>query len=249
MHNTVLLYIYLKIQSGQWLPGKRIPSERQLSIKFGISRNLIRRVFSILCNYNVLDNNSKPGYFVHKDYKTGFFINFLDFDKVESYDYNELYRTPYTSFDINMFKELSDKEDFLSSSFSKNDQVIYFGKDKEILYINQVLLNRKLLVYHNSNSMSFKDFTMFADNGQPVVKHKQITMICNDTGPIKEFLKPNNENFPCLVTYSVYFNIENEILAISKIFHLRPDSRINSIDVKLEYNDYQSTLESRRSKK
>ncbi|QZX48887.1 winged helix-turn-helix domain-containing protein [Mycoplasma sp. E35C] len=242
MHNTVLLYIFLKIQSGQWKPGKRIPSERQLSIKFGISRNLIRRVFATLCAYNVLDNQSKPGYFVHPNYKTGFFINFLDFNEVVSHDYEELYRTPYTQFDINMFKQLSGKEDFLSSSFSKTDQVVYFDQNKQILYVNQVLLNRKLLVYHNSNTMSFKDFSIFADNGQPVVKHKQITMICNDLAPIKSAL-PNHKIDDCLVTYGVYFNIEDEILAISKIFHLKSDSKISSLDIKLEYKDNQTSLE------
>ncbi|MES3518872.1 GntR family transcriptional regulator [Mycoplasmoides gallisepticum] len=245
MYNTVLLYIYLKIQSKQWLPNKRIPSERQLSIKFGLSRNLIRKVFSVLCNYNVLDNNTKPGYFVHKDYKTGFFINFLDFDKVISFDHTELYRTPFSQYDINMFKELSNKDDFLSSAFPKVNQVVYYDQNKEVIFVNQVLLNRKLLVYHNTNAMSFQDFVMFAENGQPIVRHKQISMVCTDMGPVKEFIKPNKLNNNYLVTYSVYFNIENEILAISKIFHLLPDSKINSLDVKLEFHDYQSRIESK----
>ncbi|QMT98318.1 GntR family transcriptional regulator [Mycoplasma tullyi] len=245
MYNTVLLYIYLKIQSKQWLPNKRIPSERQLSIKFGLSRNLIRKVFSVLCNYNVLDNNTKPGYFVHKDYKTGFFINFLDFDKVTSYEHTELYRTPFNQYDINTFKQLAAKDDFLSSAFPKTNQVIYYDQNKDAIFVNQVLLNRKLLVYHNTSAMSFQDFVMFAENGQPVVRHKQFSMVCNDLGPVKDLLKPDKLDHHYLVTYSVYFNIENEILAVSKIFHLLPDSRINSLDVKLEFHDYQTKIEAK----
>lgn len=198
-----------------------------------------------MCNYNVLDNNTKPGYFVHKDYKTGFFINFLDFDKVTNFEHSELYRTPFSLFDINMFKDLSNKDDFLSSAFPKVDQVVYFDQKKEPVFVNQVLLNRKLLVYHNTNSMSFQDFVMFAENGQPVVRHKQITMVCTDIGPVKDFIKPNMLNKTYLVTYSIYFNIENEILALSKIFHLVPDSKITSLDVKLEFHDYQSRIESK----
>jgi GntR family transcriptional regulator len=57
-------YIHEKIRSGVWTPADQIPSERELSEQFGVSRNTIRQALMKLENEGLLHRAQGQGTFV-----------------------------------------------------------------------------------------------------------------------------------------------------------------------------------------
>ena len=53
-----------EIRSGRWKPDHRLPSERELAEKFGISRVTVRRSLKRLCAEDLIESRPARGYFV-----------------------------------------------------------------------------------------------------------------------------------------------------------------------------------------
>ena len=64
INEQIRAYIYEKIKSGDWNPGDQIPSERELSEQFGVSRNTIRQALMKLENEGFLHRAQGQGTFV-----------------------------------------------------------------------------------------------------------------------------------------------------------------------------------------
>ncbi|RCW50614.1 FadR/GntR family transcriptional regulator [Halanaerobium sp. ST460_2HS_T2] len=56
-----------KILSGEWEPGEKIPSENELSEKFGVSRNTIRNAIQKLKGLNVIKTRQGQGTFLSEN--------------------------------------------------------------------------------------------------------------------------------------------------------------------------------------
>ncbi|RAK06360.1 GntR family transcriptional repressor for pyruvate dehydrogenase complex [Halanaerobium saccharolyticum] len=56
-----------KILSGEWKPGEKIPSENELSEKFGVSRNTIRNAIQKLKGLNVIKTKQGQGTFISEN--------------------------------------------------------------------------------------------------------------------------------------------------------------------------------------
>ena len=57
-------YIYDRIKSGEWKPGDQIPSERDLSSQFGVSRVTIRQALANLEDEDLVRRAQGQGTFV-----------------------------------------------------------------------------------------------------------------------------------------------------------------------------------------
>ncbi len=64
INEQVRAYIYEKIRSGAWKPDEQIPSERDLSEQFGVSRNTIRQALMKLEGEGLLSRAQGHGTFV-----------------------------------------------------------------------------------------------------------------------------------------------------------------------------------------
>jgi len=59
------------IDSGQWEPGKRLPTERELAVQFGVGRNTVRRVLGELESRGLIQRHVGRGTFVADVAATG----------------------------------------------------------------------------------------------------------------------------------------------------------------------------------
>jgi DNA-binding transcriptional regulator YhcF (GntR family) len=56
-----------KILSGEWIPGERIPSVRELGSTLGVNPNTIMRTYDYLQNIEIIFNKRGVGYFTADD--------------------------------------------------------------------------------------------------------------------------------------------------------------------------------------
>lgn len=59
LHENVFKQLCVAIESGQWVPGSRLPGELDLARQFKVSRNCIREVMKVLSNRGIV--SAKPG--------------------------------------------------------------------------------------------------------------------------------------------------------------------------------------------
>ena len=64
---TISRYVVLKIDSGEWEPGRKLPTEHELGEKFGCSRLTARSALSALVSVGLINRRQGSGYFVSKD--------------------------------------------------------------------------------------------------------------------------------------------------------------------------------------
>lgn len=70
-YNIVIEYIINEIDKGRLIEGSRLPSERELTEKLGISRNLTREAISVLRGMGIVDSRLGSGnYIVNKTDKS-----------------------------------------------------------------------------------------------------------------------------------------------------------------------------------
>lgn len=60
-------YILLNIYTGKWKPGDKLPSSQQLSIKFGVTSQTIKKLLTKLHDNDVLWSKERVGYFINQD--------------------------------------------------------------------------------------------------------------------------------------------------------------------------------------
>lgn len=73
-YQRIVSDIAAKIDSGQWPPGTRLPSSRQLQEQYGVSHMVVRTAMTILRDRGVVESVSGVGVFVaerHVDHPNG----------------------------------------------------------------------------------------------------------------------------------------------------------------------------------
>jgi len=74
-----------RIQSGEFLPGQRLPSERELSAHYSVSRPVVREALSHLKSGGLVEARAGSGVFVTTDRESRFFrLPEIDLDEAES---------------------------------------------------------------------------------------------------------------------------------------------------------------------
>ena len=66
-----------KIVSGDWEAGQKIPSENELSEKYGVSRNTIRNAIQKLKGLNLIETRQGQGTFLKKDLNSSIISNII----------------------------------------------------------------------------------------------------------------------------------------------------------------------------
>lgn len=64
---SILEKLIFEIKRGTWLPGAKIPNEKDLASTFSVSRNCIREALKTLNNMKILESKPGKGTFVAKD--------------------------------------------------------------------------------------------------------------------------------------------------------------------------------------
>lgn len=64
MYHQLKELVSEKIESGEWAPGHRLPTEAELSKEFGVSRITVRHALQLLQNQGLLDRKQGRGTFV-----------------------------------------------------------------------------------------------------------------------------------------------------------------------------------------
>lgn len=65
--NTAYRQLMLSLQRGEFAPGSRLPGERDLSVRLGVSRVTVRRALSLLEAEGRLERSAQRGWFVNSE--------------------------------------------------------------------------------------------------------------------------------------------------------------------------------------
>ncbi|MCM3399949.1 GntR family transcriptional regulator [Oceanobacillus profundus] len=135
LHRQIRQYLENKIISGEWEPGYKIPTEKQLSSLFKVSNITVKRAVLDLVNNGKLYRKSGKGTFVNKHDKT-------DLSRLVSIHNKFEDEKPYPH------KTLSFKKIVGNTELIKNLQI---DKNEEIYYISRIKLEEeKPVIIENS---------------------------------------------------------------------------------------------------
>lgn len=224
MQDAIYRYIFLKIQSNEWNIKERIPSERQLALKFSVTRTTIRKILANLCSLNLLDTFSHSGYFISNSYKTGFFKKVVNFNFDHS-KFEVLISSPFDHKDISNFEKISNNFDFYGHNFSKVIRVTYFDKNNKPIYLLDTMINQDLIKIFPQEHLEFTDFKLFAYNGQAVVFEKQFATYSKFKNVADTY---KLDNYDYLSTYASYFSLEEKLLSLARVIYLDENSMIET---------------------
>lgn len=114
---TIYNYLKDKIQSNEFEPGKKLPSENELKSLFDVSRNTVRRALDMLASEGLVTSVHGKGVFVIEKQPFKFLVGGLQSFKEVSNNNNLNYSTNIPIFEnILVDEKLSKKTNFLINS-------------------------------------------------------------------------------------------------------------------------------------
>ena len=66
-HEEIIARVKDKIASGEWKPGERLPTTRQLAVDFGLSMTAVREALRVLENQRIVSVEHGRGIYIHND--------------------------------------------------------------------------------------------------------------------------------------------------------------------------------------
>jgi DNA-binding transcriptional regulator YhcF (GntR family) len=67
IYEQIVEFSQHRILTGDWEPGDRLPSVRELAIELGVNPNTVQRSYSVMQDAGVIFNQRGVGYFVAED--------------------------------------------------------------------------------------------------------------------------------------------------------------------------------------
>lgn len=64
IYQQIADHVRARIIAGEWLPGERIPSVREMAVKMGVNPNTVARSYQSLLDNETIENCRGIGYFV-----------------------------------------------------------------------------------------------------------------------------------------------------------------------------------------
>ncbi len=78
LHQRIQEELEHKIIAGNWLPGHRIPSERELTVYYGCSRMTVNKALTRLANAGLIERKRKTGSFVKRPHSQAAILEIHD---------------------------------------------------------------------------------------------------------------------------------------------------------------------------
>lgn len=153
--NKVAAYIVKNILKNKWKENEKIPSVQFLEIKFGLSKNTIKKALNKLIQANIIYSKEKIGYFVQSKQLQTIIKRESEIDGCDSYVVVEKQGEKYFDFKemIDHLKAKNAKESLSKAIFPKNyfsfAKLYFLKKDPGTIhkvsfsYVNEKLVKRE----------------------------------------------------------------------------------------------------------
>ncbi len=230
----VLKYILLKIQSGDWSSGDKIPSERWFAIKFNTSKSLVHNILIKLVHNSVIESRSNTGYYVKPQDSANIIksITYLQGKKPSTTKLIKEGETLFSKEDFKVFKSLNvekaliSKFSYVTKTFEDDNNII-----NGLLHVgfNVNLIDLPTSTLHHS-TFSEGNLRFWSEHG--IAISERDSLIKYEPNNFPNFF-PNADHL--IVTYQIMYNFENNLLEIGKYIVPATDS-MNIIKIRKNIN-------------
>lgn len=224
-------YILLKIQSKAWNINEKILSERQLSLKFSLSRADVRKVLTNLCEHGILSKTKGYGYYVTENCRFGLIDNLMEHNEYRCVSEWIFFSKTFNELDNENFKKVTADTNFYGKSFSRVLRAIYYDKENKAHLLITSLVNQDIIKLLPKKLLDLKTYELFALNGYPIVYENEILALINKPSlkekKTKSSTKHNDEKVIC--SYRACFSFDKKLVALSKIVYLNENTQLKIV--------------------